>query len=174
MYDELASALGTGKIIGFFGDKNFPNKNQGKLVREKREAFQRIQAVLAALKPKKIYICPETGLSNSILSLLTVLDIPYSIVNPYRGYFDNVTNKTKLTMWIGLENSSSVITLSEKLPDSVAEQQKLFKESQEFLIKNSDIILTAFGNDPHERLCRTTEYLFGLEKKPVIALSYAT
>jgi len=174
MYKDLVEVIGTGKVVGFFGDKNFPNKSQGKSIKDKTEAFNRLRMLLGALRPKKIYVCPELGLSNALLSLFLMLDIPYSVVNPYRGYFDNIPTKDKLRMFIGLENSSSVITMSDNKPKSVMEQQTLFEESQEFLVESSELIITAFGNNPHIGVLKTTDKLMAMDGKPVIALSYAT
>ena len=172
MYDELKRAIGTGRVVGFFGDKNFPNAKQGKRLKDKHEAFARIQSLLA-LKPKKIYVCPEMGLSSNLLSLFSLLDIPYSIINPYRGYFDNIPKSQKLRLFLGLEQSEAIVTMQEGKPENLLEQQKLFKESQDFLVNNSEIIITAFGNSPDAEIEKTTNELLA-GKKIVIALSYAT
>ena len=174
MYKDLAEVIGTGKVVGFFGDRNFPNRGHGKLVKEKMDAFRKLQTLLVALKPKKIYVCPELGLSNSLLSLFLMLDIPYSVVNPYRGYFDNIPTKDKLRMFMGLENSSSVITMSESKPKSLVEQQSLLKESQEFLVDSSELIITAFGNNPHREIVKTTDKVMAMSGKQVIAICYST
>jgi hypothetical protein len=173
MYDELKRAIGTGKVVGFFGDKNFPNVKQGKRIKDKHEALARIQALLLALKPKKIYVCPEMGLSSNLLSLFSLLDIPYSIINPYQGYFDNIPKSQKLRLFLGLEQSEAIVTMQEGKPENLLEQQKLFKESQDFLVNNSEIIITAFGNNPDSEIEKTTNELMAGEKI-VIAISYAT
>ena len=174
MYKDIISMIGTGKIIGFFGDNNFPNSVQGKTLKDRGEAMKRLQPLLTALKPSKVYLCPETGLSTSMLALFATLDIPYSVVNPYAGYFDNIPQKNKLQMFLGLENSSSVITMTDKLPSSIHSEQKLVLESQKFIINNSDILISAFGNKPNKKFKNKTQELLDLEDKPVIAISYAT
>ena len=174
MYKDIISMIGTGKIIGFFGDSNFPNSVQGKTLKDRGEAIKRIKPLISALKPSKVYICPETGLSTSMLALFASLGIPYSVVNPYQGYFDNIPQKHKLQMFLGLENSSSVITMTHKIPSSIHYEQKLVLESQKFIINNSDIIISAFGNNPNKKFKNKTQELLDLEDKPVIAISYAT
>ena len=174
MFKDMVEEMGTGRVLGFFGDKNFPNIAQGKGLKDKKEAMGRLQSLLLALKPKKVYVCPELGLSYTIMSLLSSLGIPYSVVNPYCGYFDNLPKHAKLRLFLGLENSASVITISENKPTTVADARKTFEEAESFIIDNSEVLLTALGNNPNKHLVETTEKLLETPNKMVIALSYAT
>tara|TARA_R110000765_G_scaffold82714_3_gene161003 strand:- start:1331 stop:1855 length:525 start_codon:yes stop_codon:yes gene_type:complete len=174
MFKQAVSDIGTGRVLGFFGDKNFPNTAQGKGLKDKKEAMQRLQHLLLALKPKKVYVCPELGLSYSIMSLLGSLGIPYSVVNPYCGYFDNIPKHSKLRMLMGLENSSSVITIAEKRPETVVDARKTVAEAESFIIDKSEVLIAALGNNPNQHLLDTTEKLLASSTKKVIAISYAT
>ena len=174
MFKDIIEDIGTGRVLGFFGDKNFPNNAQGKGLKDKKEAIQRLQSLLLALKPKKVYVCPELGLSYTIMSLLGSMGIPYSVVNPYCGYFDNIPQRAKLRMFMGLENSASVITISEDKPNTVVDARKTVEEAETFIIDNSEVILTALGNNPNRHLVETTEKLLESTNKRVITLSYAT
>jgi hypothetical protein len=174
MINEVVSDIGTGRVLGFFGDKNFPNTAQGKGLKDKKEAIQRLQHLLLALKPKKVYVCPELGLSYSIMSLLCSMGIPYSVVNPYCGYFDNIPKQAKLRMFMGLENSAAVITIAEEKPETVVDARKTVEEAETFIIDNSEVLIAALGNNPNKHLIDTTEKLLASTTKKVIAISYAT
>ena len=153
MFKQAVSDIGTGRVLGFFGDKNFPNTAQGKGLKDKKEAMQRLQHLLLALKPKKV---------------------PYSVVNPYCGYFDNIPKHSKLRMLMGLENSSSVITIAEKRPETVVDARKTVAEAESFIIDKSEVLIAALGNNPNQHLLDTTEKLLASSTKKVIAISYAT
>lgn len=174
MFNDVVEDIGTGRVLGFFGDKNYPNVSQGKCLKDKKEAIRRMQVLLKALKPKKVYVCPELGLSYTIMSLLASLGIPYSVVNPYCGYFDYIPKQAKLRMFMGLENSASVITILENKPETVMDAQKAVAEAESFIIDNSEVLITAIGNNPNRHLVETTEKLLSSPEKKVIALSYAT
>ena len=97
--------FGNNKTLGIIGDKNFPFKSGPRTHASKREALGKVKTILTQLAPKLVYLIPHRGVEETIIPLLSYLDIPYVIVNPYVGYFDDVKKSTKIKLWIALENS---------------------------------------------------------------------
>lgn len=147
MEQEFFDNLDKDPIIGIFGDTIFPNKSIGEGVREKAKIIREVRALLTRVNPKKVYVIPHKGINLTMLTLLQCLDIPYTIVNPYRGYFNNIIPKDKIKVLLGMENSSSVITMG-KPPKHLKDSVKSLSETEDFIIDRSDLIITITSMKP--------------------------
>ena len=132
--------------ICIFGDENFPDRSSGKPIQERREALRKLELLLLQIQPRKVYIIPERGFNLTALSLLNYLNIPYVLVNPHEGYFDNLQEKEKLKMSLSLENSDTVITVG-KPPKSIAEEYELQNEVYDFMLSYTDFVISMYGKN---------------------------
>jgi len=150
--DEL-EFFGKTKTLGLFGDKKFPFKSGPKSSMARKEALSHIKKLLVQIKPNKIYITPNRGLEELVIPLLSFLDVPYVIVNPYKGYFDGCSVESKVKLLVALENSKSVVTIA-KRPKNILEHEKSYKESLDFIYENSDVVICVTGPEPSDTLKR--------------------
>lgn len=163
---EELKLFGQNKIIGLFGDKKFPFKSGPKSYTAKKEGLSHIKNLLIQIKPKKVYITPNRGFDELVIPLLSFLEIPYVIVNPYKGYFDSCDASSKIRLLIALENSKSVITISKKAKNML-EHKKSYGEAIDFIYDKSDIVICITGpksNDALDHIKKT----FGEDDKVII------
>ena len=136
-------------LVGLFGDKNYPYLGKGKGIENRREYLGKLTMLLKELEPKTVYLIPETGLCQSALVVLQGLKIPYVVVNPYKGYFDNVTASSKLRLLLGLENSKAVVVVGDA-PKDIKGNQKAVEDAQDFIIERAEVVISVYGDDPDE------------------------
>ncbi len=156
--DNELKEMGTNKILGIFGDCDFPHKAGAKTITVRKEVLARTKDLLMSIKPKKVYITPHTGFEEIIIPLLLFLDIPYTIVNPYKGFYDNLKKESKVKLLMALENSRGVITLSNKKA-KFKEHLDLVHESENFILDRSQIVLCVFGQKNNHRIESLNERL---------------
>ena len=162
--------IGTHKIIGIFGDKNFPPRKGPKACSSRRDAMTKIKDLLVQLKPEVIYIMPQRGFSESIIPIISFLDIPYIVINPFKGFYDDKQGAAKIKLLIALENSRGVVTIKEDTPETISEFNDAYQESLDFILDRSEVIVCVTGNDPSENIVRIERGLFSKDK--VIILNY--
>jgi|10_taG_2_1085330.scaffolds.fasta_scaffold21894_2 hypothetical protein len=150
MEQEFFDNIEKNPIIGIFGDTVFPNKSIGEGIREKSKVISELKSLLLKMDPKKVYIIPHRGVNLTSLTILQYLNIPYTIVNPYRGYFNSTHNRDKLKIVFGMENSSSVITVG-KNPKNARGTLKALSDTEDFVIDRSDLIISINGNKPDNK-----------------------
>ncbi len=133
------------RTLGIFGDSRFPSLKYGHTVGD-RAVFQRqMKTVLMEINPKVVYIIPTQGVCCSLLPLLQFLNIPFIIVNPYKGYFKKAPDSFRLNLTTYLQLSKSVITISENL-ETVEDQADAEEEAKQFIINNSENIISIYGD----------------------------
>ncbi len=147
MEQEFFDKLDKDPIIGIFGDTIFPNRSLGEGIREKAKVIMEVKSLLSRLKPRKVYVIPHKGINLTILTILRCLDIPYTIVNPYKGYFNNIVPRDKVKVLLGMENSSAVVTMG-KPPKHIKDSIKSLSETEDFIIDRSDLIITITSMKP--------------------------
>jgi len=169
--DEVAMMAGRDPIVGIFGDQNFPNISSGKSVSERKEVLGRMKRLLLRLKPERVYISPTKGVSRCLIPAMNMLGIPYVIVNPYRGFFDSPQRKEKLHLIFGIKNSRSVITMGNP-PESEESKRNLVKESEDFIIERSNVVISVFGKNPSPDIKNLNKRLPSAETN-VVFLDYS-
>ena len=147
MKKEFIESIGKGPVVGIFGDTVFPNKATGEGFREKTTVISELKKLLLEINPKKVYVIPHRGVSLTSLLILQYLNIPYTLVNPYKGYFNNIVPKDKIKVLLGMENSSAIVTMG-KPPKNVEDSVKAFNASEDFIIERSDLIISISGDNP--------------------------
>ena len=151
MEQEFFDGIEKNPIIGIFGNTTFPNKSIGEGIREKSKVISELTKLLKRIEPSKVYLIPHKGVNLTTLMVLQFLNIPYSIVNPYKGYFNNIQSSDKLKIVMGMENSSSVITIG-KNPKNARGTLKALSETEDFIIERSDLIISIIGEKPDKIL----------------------
>tara|TARA_R110000824_G_scaffold11123_2_gene48359 strand:+ start:931 stop:1443 length:513 start_codon:yes stop_codon:yes gene_type:complete len=147
MEQEFFDSLEKGPIVGIFGDTIFPNRSLGEGIREKAKVIMEMKFLLSKIQPKKVYVIPHKGVNLTVLTILQCLNIPYTIVNPYKGYFNSVAPKDKIKVLLGMENSSAIVTMGNP-PKHVKDSVKALSETEDFIIDRSDLIITITSAKP--------------------------
>ncbi len=148
---EELKHFGQDKIIGLFGDKRFPFKTGPKCATARREGLSHVKSLLSQMNPKKVYLIPHRGFDELAIPLLSFLEIPYIIVNPYKGYFDKIESSSKVRLLVALENSKAVITIGER-PKSALEHEKSYEEAIDFIYNVSDVIVCVTAGNVNKPL----------------------
>ena len=150
---DHVESIGQNKIIGLVGDKRFPFKSGGKSITARKEGLTHIKNILIQLNPKKIYLTPDRGFEELVVPLLNFMEIPYVVVNPYKGYFDNVEASSKIKILVALESSKAVVTVGNK-PKTVLEHENCQRESVDFIYDISDLVICIHGGGRNFKLER--------------------
>ena len=151
MEQEFFDSLEKNPIIGIFGNTIFPNKSMGEGIKEKSEVISELTKLLVRLEPRKVYIIPTKGVNLTSLMVLRYLQISYTIVNPYTGYFNGIQNRDKLKIVTGMEESSSVITIGKK-PKNARGTVQALSDTEDFIIERSELIISIVGAKPDKKL----------------------
>ena len=169
--NEVADIAGKNPIVGIFGDQNFPDKSTGKSLSERRELLHKMKRILHVIKPERVYISPTKGIIRTLMPALNMLRIPYIIVNPYQGFFDIGEKKEKFNLAVGLKHSRTVITMGEP-PKTKGVKIKLQKETEDFIIDRSNLIISIYGKNPSRDIRELNKRLPEVETN-VIFLDYS-
>lgn len=159
-------------ILGIFGSSVFINTKKGEGIQERRTATTRIVQVLQSINPKLVYITPTPGVPLHLTTILDYLKIPFIIVSPSRGHFTRMSKKNKILLKRAIDSSKSVVVVND-VKATMLNYLELEKQSEEFILESSDLILSVYGSANSANEDRRHEMLNEIEKD-VIFLNYAT
>ena len=158
-------------ILGIFGSSSFINikKGEGRDVRS--AAIKRIVQVLQSINPKLVYITPSAGVGLHLTTVLRYLRIPYILVSPSKGHFNRFTKKNKLLLNRAVKSCKAVIVVN-NIRANLLNVMKLEEKTEDFIITNSDLILSIYGSERTKLEKNRHDKLTDIEKD-VIFLNYS-
>jgi sulfopyruvate decarboxylase TPP-binding subunit len=118
------------KSLAVFGDELFPKEGKGMSTKKREEALFMVTEVFKHTKPELVYLMPSKGTNATIPFICHQLKIPYIIVTPYKGFY----NELRSERFIGnaLAKCKSFIVVSDSDPQTDKERMSLIKEATDF------------------------------------------
>tara|TARA_R100000458_G_scaffold59534_1_gene70395 strand:+ start:498 stop:1019 length:522 start_codon:yes stop_codon:yes gene_type:complete len=158
-------------ILGIFGSSSFINMKKGEGRDVRNAAIKRIVQVLSSINPKVVYITPSAGVSLHLTTVLRFLKIPYIIVSPSKGHFRRFTKKNRALLNRAVKNCKAVIVVND-VKANLLNFMKLEEKTEDFIINNSDLILSIYGSSKTELERNRHDKLNNIDKD-VIFLNYS-
>ena len=159
-------------ILGVFGTEMFGNIAKGEVAADKRRAVRKIIKILSGIQPRLVYIIPKGRTCLYATHLLRVLDIPFSLVVPCRGYFDSLKTCHPARFKKAVDAAQSIIILSEETLD-VKNSKYIEDEAENFIIERSELILSIYGRTVPQRYKNLNKRIREIEAMDVIFLNYS-
>jgi hypothetical protein len=117
------------KILSVFGDEAFPRTGVGALPTKRQVATDNIMMFFKSLAPDLVYIMPTGGTCIYTAVVCKMMKIPYILVCPYSGYFENL-NSVDAAMLANVVGSAKTIIILNETP---IDKQEAKKEAYKFL-----------------------------------------
>jgi len=117
------------KILSVFGDESFPRTGLGGLPTKRQVATDNIMMFFKSLAPDLVYIVPRNGTCAYAAAVCKMMNIPYILVCPYPGYFENLKITDAKLLSRVIDSAKTLIILNETPID----KNQAIKESNQFL-----------------------------------------
>tara|TARA_R100001377_G_scaffold67692_1_gene42988 strand:- start:644 stop:1189 length:546 start_codon:yes stop_codon:yes gene_type:complete len=158
-------------ILGIFGTESFTNISKGEVTGDRRRAVRKIISLLKGIEPRLVYIIPRGKTCLYATHLLRILDIPFSLIIPCTGYFDNLRKFHNLKFEKAVEGSQSIIILSDETLD-LKNSKRIEDEAENFIVERAELILSIYGSTLPQRYKNLNKKLNNVEGD-VIFLNYS-
>jgi len=143
--------LPTDKVIGLFGDFQLPSTGDNPNSYARKNILKKLLAVLIMARPKKVYFMPTSGVMSALMVSMSKMNIPYTLVIPYTGYFDNYGIHEKLNTFVASETVGGLILIKDEAK-SLEEQNSCLKEAEEFIINRSNTLCLVFRHENNSNM----------------------
>ena len=158
-------------ILGIFGSSVFIDVKKGEGRHERNAAVQAMARALKTINPKLAYITPSPGVPLHLTTILNYLKIPFVIVSPSKGYFSRYTKENRSLLKKAVTECRSVVVVND-VKANMLNFLDLEGQSEDFIINNSDLILSIYGSSKSDFEKVRHEKLNDIEKD-VIFLNYS-
>tara|TARA_R110000822_G_scaffold69990_2_gene169593 strand:+ start:163 stop:684 length:522 start_codon:yes stop_codon:yes gene_type:complete len=158
-------------ILGIFGSSTFINAKKGEGRQTRSSAVERMVQVIRAINPRLVYITPSEGVPLHITTILEYLRIPFIIVSPSKGHFKRFTKNNRVLLNKAVKKCKAIVVVND-VRANMLNFIKVEESSENFIIENSDLILSVYGSYKNPREDDMHNKLNGIEKD-VIFLNYA-
>lgn len=158
-------------ILGIFGTEMFANISKGEVTGDRRRAVRKIISILKSIDPCMVYIIPRGKTCLYATHLLRILEIPFSLIIPCKGYFDNLKKLHNLKFRKAVQDSQSIITLSNETLD-LKNSKRIEDEAEDFIVERAELILSIYGSTLPQRYKNLNNKLNNVEGD-VIFLNYS-
>ena len=158
-------------ILGIFGTETFTNISKGELKSDRRRCLRKIIGIFKGVSPRLVYIIPKGKTCLYATHLLKVLNIPYCLVIPCKGYFDNLRVANKKRFDDAVKTAQSIIFLREEAL-TLKNSKDIEDEAEDFILQRAELVLSIYGTDLPDRYRNLNNKLNNLQAD-VIFLNYS-
>mgnify|MGYP003110964929 CR=1 FL=1 len=158
-------------ILGIFGTETFTNIAKGELKSDRRACLRKIIGIFKGVRPRLVYIIPKGRTCLYATHLLKVLNIPFCLVIPCQGYFDNLKLSYTRKFEEAVRSAQSIIMLNDE-EINLKNFNDIEDDAEEFILQRAELILSIYGKNPSERYKKLNDRLNDMEAD-VIFLNYS-
>mgnify|MGYP005831571415 CR=1 FL=1 len=137
------------KILGIFGDSNFPKLGSGYSQLKRNVAVKRTMDCLSELRAELVYIIPTAGTCVEFLAMLNMLEIPYILVIPYKDFVNVPHPAYKALLKQAAIDAKNVVVLDSDSSLSPDKSLK-FEEAIKFVRDNSNKLLKVYSYEAED------------------------
>jgi hypothetical protein len=134
------------KILSVFGDESFPRTGVGSLPTKRQVATDNIMMFFKSLAPDLVYIVPNGGTCIYTAAVCKMMNIPYILVCPYPGYFENLAAVDATLLARVLDAAKTLIILNENPVD----KNQAKEEANQFLATVGTFMVFLYNSDSED------------------------